>query len=213
MIRRRDGWSIVLAGFWNRSLFLPEWVGPRLFPSPGMEIELALLPALPLIYRDAQVSMEVSWGQLVFRPLNLTDDAILLRVEEMAHSMLRALPETPVHAVGINFGFRELAPPAHIIAMFDGMDEAGLEQQGWASGERKLGRRLTRGGDALALTLIYNGESVDIDFNFHTYTQANPVAQQAVEGRRSLRLRDAAIDLIHQTYHLEIEGEDDDDGN
>ena len=45
MIRRRDGWSIVLAGFWNRSLFLPEWVGPRLFPEPGMEIEIALLPA------------------------------------------------------------------------------------------------------------------------------------------------------------------------
>ena len=47
MIRRRDGWSIVLAGFWNRSLFLPEWVGPRLFPEPGMEIEIALLPAPP----------------------------------------------------------------------------------------------------------------------------------------------------------------------
>jgi hypothetical protein len=52
---------------------------------------------------------------------------------------------------------------------------------------------------------------VDIDFNFHTDTQANGVAQQAVEARRSLRLRDAAIDLLRQTYHLEIEEDDDGD--
>src|SRR4051794_4599196 len=103
MIRRADGWSIILAGFWNRSLFLPEWVGPRLFPGPGMEIEVALLPALPLIYRDQQVSMEIWWGRLVFRPLNLTDNAILQRVETMARTMLHTLPETPVQAVGINY--------------------------------------------------------------------------------------------------------------
>jgi hypothetical protein len=177
-----------------------------------MEVEIALLPALPVIYRDAQVSMEISWGRLVFRPLNLADDAVLLRAEGMALSMLRALPETPVQAVGINFGFREPAPPAHIIALFDEMDEADLEQQGWAIGERRLVRRLTRGGDSLALTMTYNGESVDFDFNYHTDTQANAVAQQAVEARRSLRLRDA-VDLLRQAYHLEIEGEDDGDGN
>jgi len=213
MIRRRDGWSIVLAGFWNRSLFLPEWVGPRLSPEPGMEIEIALLPALPVIYRDQQVSMEIAWGRLVFRPLNLADDAGLLRAEGMARSMLQALPETPVQAVGINFGFREQIPPGHVLAMFNDVDDAELGQQGWAIGERKLARRLTRDNDALALTMTYNGESVDIDFNFHTDTQANAVAQQAVETRRSLRLRDAAIDLLRQTYHLELEEDDDGDGD
>ena len=32
MIPREDGWNVVLAGFWNRSIFLPEWALPRLFP-------------------------------------------------------------------------------------------------------------------------------------------------------------------------------------
>ncbi len=147
------------------------------------------------------------------RPLNLADDAVLLRAEGMARSMLQALPETPVQAVGINFGFREQIPPGHVLAMFNDVDDAELGQQGWATGERKLARRLTRDNDALALTMTYNGESVDIDFNFHTDTQANAVAQQAVEARRSLRLRDAAIDLLRQTYHLELEEDDDGDGN
>ena len=31
MTRRQDGWVIVLAGFWNRSIFMPEWVGLQLF--------------------------------------------------------------------------------------------------------------------------------------------------------------------------------------
>jgi hypothetical protein len=213
MIRRRDGWSIVLAGFWNRSLFLPEWVGPRLFPEPGLEVEIALLPALPVIYRDQQVSMEISWGRLVFRPLNLADDAVLLRVEGMARSMLQALPETPVQAVGINFGYREQIPPGHVLAMFNDVDDGELGQQGWSISERKMTRRLTRGGDSLALTMTYNDESVDFDFNFHTDIQTNAIAQQAVEARRSLRLRDAAIDLLRQTYHLELEEDNDGDGN
>src|SRR3954470_23929992 len=131
MKRRQDGWSIVLAGFWNRSLFLPEWVGPRLFPEPGMEVEIALLPALPLIYRDQQVSMEISWGRLVFRPLNLTDDAILLRVEGMARSVLQTLSETPVQGVGINFGFREERPPAHVVTLLNDADDDDLTLQGW----------------------------------------------------------------------------------
>src|SRR5262245_2488644 len=123
MIRRPDGWNVVLVGFWNRSLFLPEWVGPRLFPAPGMELEIALLPTLPIIYRDQQVSMEISWGRLVFRPLNLADEAAILRVEGMAREMLRGLPETPIQGVGVNLGFRESVPPPHVLAMFEDMDE------------------------------------------------------------------------------------------
>jgi len=178
-----------------------------------MEVEVALLPSLPLVYRDSQVSMEISWGTLVFRPLNLVDEATLLRVEGMARFMLESLPDTPVQAVGINFGFRENAPPAHVISMFDVMDDGDLEQQGLAVFERRIIRRLTRGGDMLMFMMTYNGESIDMDFNFYTEARTNAVAQQAVEQRRVLRLRDDAFDILRQTYHLEIEGGDDGDHN
>lgn len=111
MFARKDQWSVTLTGFWNRSIFLPEWVLPRLFPhseTPGGEVttEVALSPDLPLIYRDRQAAMEISSGWLAFRPLVL-DDECLPRCEAMAFSVLNTLPETPAHDVGIHFGFRQ----------------------------------------------------------------------------------------------------------
>jgi hypothetical protein len=210
MTNRRDGWNIVLAGFWNRSIFLPEWVFPRLFPKHELPentviTELALLPALPLIYRDPQVAMEISSGLLAFKPQVLDNDC-LLRCEHMAREMLERLPETPVHAVGINFGFRENLPSKHVGAMFRDIDDAELERQSWAIGERKLSRTLTQSDDTLNLTLTSGGEVVDFDFNFHTVAgpAANAAAKRAVEEGRVLRLRDAALTVLRETYHLEI---------
>lgn len=212
MIRRADGWNLVLAGFWNRSIFLPDWALSRLFPdheTPGNEVqtEVALLQALPLIYRDRQVAMEISGGRLVFRPQAL-DDECLLRCERMARAMLVALPETPVHAVGINFGFREELPPGHVLAMFNDVDDVELGQQGWAIGERKLVRKLTRGEDTLGLMMTLDGAALLFDFNFHieTVTGGNSAAKLAVEEGRILRLRDATVALLRETYHLELEG-------
>ncbi len=218
MIPREDGWNVVLAGFWNRSIFLPEWALPRLFPdheAPGHEVqtEVALLQALPLIYRDPQVAMEISGGHLAFRPQVLNDEC-LLRCERMARAMLVALPETPVHAIGINFGYREQLPREHVLAMFNDVDDVELGQQGWAIGERKLAKKLMRGDDALSLVMTFGGEAVLFDFNFHsdTVVGGNAAAQRAVEEGRILRLRDAAVDLLRETYHLELEGDDVDNG-
>jgi hypothetical protein len=131
----------------------------------------------------------------------------------MARSMLQALPETPVHAAGINFGFREGSAAGQMAAMFTGFDDAELGQQGWEIGERKLARRLVHGDDALILTLTHGREGIDFDFNFHTEAGANRPVINAVEERRTLRLRDAALTLLRETYHLELEGDDDDNGS
>ncbi len=218
MIRRADGWNVVLAGFWNRSIFLPEWALPRLFPRhdvPGSEVttEVALLPALPLIYRDTQVAMEISGGRLAFRPQVINDEC-LLRCEAMARSMLVALPETPIHAIGINFGFREQLPPGHVVAMLNDVDDTELGQQGWTIDERKLIRELRRGEDVLSLATTFGGDAADFDFNFHSEAGvgANAAALRAVEEGRILRLRDAAVSLLRETYHLELEDDDDSNG-
>ena len=216
---RPDGWSLVLAGFWNRAIFLPEWALPRLFPlheTPGHEVrtEVTLLQALPLIYSDAQVAMEISGGRLAFRPQVLNDEC-LLRCERMARDMLKGLPETPVHAISVNFGFRETLPPGHVVAMFNDIDDFQLRQQGWAIGERRIVRKLTNGGTALILGISLDGGSVDFDFNFHTNVAnggnalANAIALQAVEEGLILQLRETASMLLRDIYHLDLEDEDD----
>src|SRR5262245_31244008 len=110
MIRNQNGWNIVVTGFWNRLIFTPEWVVPRLFTEPQLETLVALLPVLPLIYRVDQVALEVTTTRLVFRPRQLDNEASLARAETMARTIIEALPETPLQAVGINFSFKEDDP-------------------------------------------------------------------------------------------------------
>ena len=205
MRRNPDGWNIVLAGYWNRMIFIPEWVIPRLFPGPELETRVSLLPVLPLIYSDPVAAMEVSETRLVFRPRIFNDDASLLRAEAMAHTVLQALPETPVQAVGVNFSYEERLPPNHLTAIFNDMDDVELGQQEWVIAERMLTRRLSRHGEALNLTMTSNGEVVRFDFNFHKEVTNNADAQQAMAAGRVVNLRDAAVALLRATYHLEPE--------
>src|SRR4051812_13358345 len=109
---RNDGWSLVLAGFWNRLIFTPDWVIPRFFEGETeIGTKVSLLPVMPLIYEKDGLSMEVSSTRILFRPPNTHDDRQLLRVEEMARRALNDLPETPVQAMGINFAFEDEDPP------------------------------------------------------------------------------------------------------
>ena len=217
MNRRSDGWSLALAGFWNRAIFLPDWALPRLFPlhliaEYRVDIEVALLSALPLIYRDPEVAMEISHGYLNFRP-QVLNDACLNRCERMARDMLVTLPDTPVHAIDINFGFREAHAPANVVAMFSEADSVQLSERGWATSERRAMRKMTQGGDTLLLTVTLTGEMVDFDFNFHTDTSGNnAMAQQSMAEGRILRLRDIAMGLLRETYNLVIEDENVADG-
>lgn len=207
MKRKADAWNIVLAGFWNRMIFAPEWVSPRLFPEPHIETLVALLPVMPLIYQDPEVAMEISGSRLIFRPRQPAKDKVLLRAEEMARKVLKDLPETPVQAVGVNFGFREDYPPAHLLSMFNASDDDDLAQGGWKLEDRKIVRRLQREGETLNLTLTLTGSAVELDCNFHTDIAVRANAPQTVESGRVVRLRDTALQLITQTYRLKLDEE------
>ena len=131
---KRDGWNILLAGFWNRLIFTPDWVILHFFQGEEeVEARVALLPILPIIYEKHEVSIEVSSTRLVFRPpIPFTDEG-LLRIEEMARIALNSLPETPVQAIGINFAYEDDRPPDHLLAMFNDVDDVELGQLGGKS--------------------------------------------------------------------------------
>lgn len=203
---RQDGWNIVLAGFWNRMIFVPEWVKPRLFEQSQAETLFSFLPVPIITYRDEQVSMEISPIRVALSARDPNIDANLTRIESMARTILSALPETPVHGVGINFAFSEDLPPGHLPGMFSAIDDPGLGQLDWDIAERKLTRRLSRRDDVLNLMLTYSGTTIEFDFNFHRDTATNPAALECVPERRLFVLRDAALEILQQVYHLNPEG-------
>jgi len=123
MHKRREGWNVVLAGFWNRMIFTPEWVGPRLFgENPQLETVVALLPILPIIYRDNRVAVEIATSRIVCRARDLGNEEALRRCGEVAGIILAAQPETPVQGVGVNFAFREQSPDVVLLDLFNMAD-------------------------------------------------------------------------------------------
>ncbi|WP_232055963.1 hypothetical protein [Tuwongella immobilis] len=197
-----EGWTIVLAGHWNRMIFSPEWVGKHLFAANGdIETLVALMPVLPLVYRDEQVVMEVSQPRLVFHPRK-ANDVCLRRAEQMALRILRELDDTPLIAVGVNFAFREENPPDKVLDIFNLTDGPELAGEGWEVQERKIVRKTTRGGSVLNLTLIYGPYGVDFEFNFHTESQDNEDCQAALKDT-AVGLKDTALNILDTIYHLQ----------
>lgn len=206
MQKKADGWSIVLAGFWNRMIFSPEWVGPRLFgENPQMVALVALLPVWPIIYRDDEIAVEISDFRIVCRARNLESEAALRRSGTVAGTILKALPETPVHGLGINFAFHEPAPAVQLLDLFNFGDNTRLAEAGWEAGERKIVRRLSHDNDTLNLTLSLDNGRLDIDCNFHTDSDDGKVAVSAVDPDRIIQLRDRTITTLDELYGLQLE--------
>ncbi len=210
MIVKKGTWNIVLAGLWNQAVFTPEWVGRRLFHNKEVEALISIMPRMPLIYRNENVAIEVAPERLVVRPRRI-NDTCLLAAEGTAHEALRALQDTPLMGVGVNFAFTESEPHRDLVALFDIADRLSLTEEGWETEERRLVRRLRHEGDVLNLTLAWNGRDMDVEFNYHTETAENAVALASVTGR-ILELREAALRVLEQTYALRIELKDDDNG-
>ena len=211
MRRKPEGWNVIVAGFWNRLIFTPEWVAERVFHHAEFETYVALLPVLPIVFNGKVVSMEVSLARLLFRPVKLENDDSLARAEQMAREVLKALPETPVQAVGVNFSYVEDFPAADLAAVFSDNDPTELSTMGWETKERKIARRLVQGGETLNLTMTYDGMSVTFDLNYHTEAITNEAACRAVSEGRVAALRRQGLDLNQGAYRLEMEEDGDDD--
>ncbi len=205
-----EGWNIVLAGIWNRAIFTPQWVKDLLFHEPEVETLLSVMPHLPIIYRNAQVAIEVSTPRVAFRPRRLDDDTIQA-AETMAYAVLDKLRDTPLLAVGVNLAFVEENPSRELVRLFDFPDNQHIGEAGWDLQERRIARKIRRGNDTLNLTFVFDGQMLSIEFNYHTDTNSNQTAREAIQGR-VLGLRDTAMQLLVNNYHLELDPGDDADG-
>jgi len=203
MIANPNSWSVVVVGHWNRMIFTPQWVGAQLFQAENIEVQVGFIPAAPAIFQNQQVAVEIHEKRVDVRA-RILNEACLGQVDQIASRLLTALPNTPLVAVGINFGFHEQGAGDALLNMFNIPDGPQIQGAGWEVAERKVVRKLMHDGRTLNLSLVLQNGVVNFELNFHEDATTGDAARAVVQGHVLERYQEA-LEMLHQVYGVELE--------
>jgi len=206
-MRARNDQAIVIAGYWNRMIFTPEWVGEKLFEGADqVEAQVPILPVDPIIYKNDTIELKVSGGRLVFRTLN-PDIGSLWALESVVRIVLKELNDTPVTAIGINFSFEEKNPTKELKACFEFPDEANAKKAGWRSTELRIVRHFEKSEQKLIFIAAKTSDGFRLDLNFHRDSKTNVGTEIALECIREGidTYWNASLDFLKRIYNLRLE--------
>ena len=205
---KKESYTIVIRGFWNRMIFSPQWVMNEIFHKQEVEKLVPILPIAPLVYRDGELVLQVAEQQIVVQCRKLNNDC-LKKKKKMACEVLGTLPKTPVSAIGVNFGFIETNPNDEILKLYNFTDDVEIASLNWDIGTKKIIRKLTREDLALNLTITHETPSTILfDANFHFPVDSADDAAQKIKDR-TVEMHDSLIRLIENVYSLFKEEEGD----
>jgi hypothetical protein len=199
----QDTWTIVVAGFWNRMIFMPEWVNSNLFHAAELEKLVPMVPIAPLIYQDDDVRLMVDGQRLILNARKPTD-ACLGKAEGMATAVLNALPNTPINAVGVNFGFTEGNPGQDVLTLFNSACDPLITESGWQIQGRVLKRELQKDGRTLNLNLTYRDTVVSVDLNFHRQVKSAAESVETLTGK-TVEMLNSAKQMLSDVFKLQLE--------
>lgn len=125
MVPNPDAWTVVLAGSWNPRIFSPPWMMSTLFnQSEDTKFELDVtLGGSSLKFRYAGIVVIPTSSRLIVGVDSNAEKAdwvnSLVMVQSVSIGALKALPHTPMTAVGINFGFDSQIIPKAAMDLFE----------------------------------------------------------------------------------------------
>lgn len=204
MTPKVEGWTVVLAGYWNPAIFSPEWVIGRLTQAQEVGVEVAIAPAPALRLTFDGLHLRVGQRRLVLG-MNVPDPPSLQRMRLVVQRILNDLPHTPVSAIGVNFQFVQREPDAALLRLFDVQDHGPLADAGLVLRETTIQRRFESEGLTLNLQLGIGDEALMFNFNFHHASANAADARAFTEAHDFVVLRDRAVRILHDAYHLEME--------
>jgi hypothetical protein len=192
--------SVNLAGSWNQAIFTPEWVRTRLMnaAAPPPLPNIGFLPVGIFIRFDIERAFLVILpGQIQIGPLEDAPEA-WEDCERFARLILEKLPETPVQAFGINFGF-DLEETAEVQAVMDLVDVGSLQRLGSTLELTAVVRRVRWGGHVVNLTVAQEGKTARLDVNHHFDVPGALAARDALQGavRKALEF---SMRIAKETY-------------
>ncbi|WP_437732188.1 hypothetical protein [Sorangium sp. So ce1335] len=195
--------SVVIAGAWNQAIFTLEWVQAVLLDGASPRVELLFNEqglATQFITDEIKLLVLPSRAQVHLSSLS---DAALSQLEVVPVRLLRRLRETPVHAVGINFGFDVDEPSEQIAQLFELEDRERIIKLGGSVDTVTIVRKIAQERRVINLSMAKSTNGpVRIDLNHHYQTSMANVAADVIEGNVMASLN-ASLELVTGLYGLQ----------
>lgn len=197
--------TIVITGAWNQAIFSPAWVGKVAALSVEPRLDLLFGPG-GVAYKIDMTGMwlEVLPHQLLIAPARF-EDQIFLTMESLAVDILTRLKETPVRAVGINFGFDVPDASKTFDELFQPSDSRFLAVANAHIDSTTITRRLRVDGLTLNLSARRDSGAPRLDFNYHHVVASADEAKTTI-GARVLELKSRTLQFAKTIYGLTLEG-------
>jgi hypothetical protein len=200
--------AVVIAGSWNRAIFMPAWLTPTLQVKGNIEIEVPVNnPNLPLRLGIEGFKLSANEQRLEIA-LDGPQTSRLPRLAEMLTTVVEALPHTPVQAVGWSFRFRTAAPQRDLVNVFSVRDSGKFADNEWRTVTTEVRRCFKKDGLELNvfLTLGANGEVISL-FNYHHPIKSALEAVDYVRSHPPEILLSNAISLFETIYDEVVDQE------
>lgn len=196
-----DGWSIVLAGAWNRRIFSPNWLKENKITEQE-QIGIAVPinnPTLPIRVDFDDIYMHISDDRLIFSPKECTNDNIT-KIHSAAKKILETLPHTPLIATGINFQFQEDICPEKMKKTFNINDSFSEAAGDILNLEIKRSFKHSVGVLNFTVSGPIDLSVITIDYNFHKDVEKTEQAISFLTTEDIVKLKDEAIKLYTTAY-------------
>ncbi len=112
-----ENWNIIISGAWNLAILTPDGIRKRLFRLPeGTPLQLEIAIDQPGLFRVIHDGVIVAPSSQLLEVVVQTHDlASLEKASHIGQTALKALPETPVAAAGVNIRYAVKALPDELM--------------------------------------------------------------------------------------------------
>jgi len=200
-----SAWNIIVVGYWNRSIFTTDWITKNIFKSNECILEFPSNPALPQRFstNTNNITIIPSSSRLVVMPRILNDETLIIAAT-YTKDILKLLNQTPVSAIGINFGFTEDNPEDDLLSIFPNKDVPQILDQEFEINTQNLERLLIYENEKqLKLSIKKYLNIIDINFNFNFDIKTAKSAIDLLENG-ILIYRNKAISFLEKVYNINI---------
>lgn len=198
---------LVFLGAWNPAIFEPGWIAANIFQVPvGQDTIFDLVLEAPpeggTVHYLNNIGVSANAQRLRIFANNL-EPTSLAKAENVALTILRSLPHTPLGPFGINFVFAESDLSGELIDKLKTSDH--IEAKFEMIRQKYLAAIKLENGVTLNFTRQVDRSQIDFEFNFHFPSIDVNEAQQTLVGILTTHL-DKAKEIMRDLYGLELEG-------